>query len=109
MTHLHGIEPEISVKSLFDFFEAHDLRYEVVKNADAAALAKDLGVDYPWEPLVMGAPKYRGKCDGEQITVFLTIADNLAVWAVYGTSDDSALMHEVDPSFEMSDKAVRLK
>lgn len=104
-----GIEKEITVKNLFDYLEAQNLPYETVVNIDAMYLAQELGLFYPYQPQIMGPVKYTGNFEGDDITCFITIGGDLAVWAVYGTIDDGFCANDVIPSYDLADKCVRVK
>jgi hypothetical protein len=97
-------EKPITVRNLIDYLEEYNLPYESLDGVDAKCLAEDLGVEYPWQSIVVDTHHYVGEFDGSRISHFITVADNLVVWAIYGT-----IFEDEEPTYAFSDKAVRIK
>ena len=98
------IEKPVKVKDLFAYLNEWNLGNEVIDGVDAYELSQDLGVKYPWNPFTVSPTKYTGDFNGFQISHFVSVADGLVVWAVYGSCFDGET-----PDYDMDDWCVRIK
>ena len=98
-------EETLTVRQLLDYLDEYNLGYEIVANGWAQDLAIELGLNYPWS----GVDGYTGSYEGDDITCFIVIGDELCVWAIFGTVDFSTIAHERHPGWQDRDACRRVK
>ncbi len=101
---LIGIDKPITAYELFKYLDEWQLYHQIWVGEDAKRIADIFKLSYPWYPFKIGPHKFTGEFEGEQISHFITLADNLVVWAVFGTSfvDD-------EPDYESDDFVARIR